>query len=176
MSIKIHLEFDSVDEAIVALGKMVGTPVRAANPAVTAGAPAVQAAPATTRKPRSDAGKPRGPHKQPNAAPQDQDRKAPATADSALTTSPAVAAPESAVAPAAAPTQAPTAPAVPAATVPTQEAVQAAVEKLYNAKGMEVTRDTLARFGVKRAKELPDDQRAAFIAKAEAVAAGKEQP
>src|SRR4051812_45052519 len=53
MSVKITLEFDNAEAAIVALGKIAAIPAAAPQPA----------AEKPPRKGRSDAGQPRGPHK-----------------------------------------------------------------------------------------------------------------
>lgn len=62
-----------------------------------------------------------------------------------------------------------------AATV-TEEQLQAKVEQLFNAKGLQTARDTMTRFGVKRAKELLPVQRAKFVAYADRVIAGEIDP
>jgi hypothetical protein len=73
MMVKISLEFKSVDEAIVALGKLVGAqtakriaPAATGDTTPTAASiavPPVSAAPATSRKPRADKGAKRGAYK-----------------------------------------------------------------------------------------------------------------
>lgn len=71
------------------------------------------------------------------------------------------------------------APAAPQATppapvaAPTDNEVQAAVEKLFNAKGFDNCLALLSRFGVKRGKDLPLDQRANFIRRVDGVIAGE---
>src|SRR5574341_909059 len=170
MSVKVELVFNSVDEAIVALGKIVGTAatVRGETPEKR------------ERKGRSDAGKPRGPYNKDTTTggPSPASVEQPVAAGtspvaSASPTKPA--APEQAAKPAVAP--AATAPsgtvaAAPAAAVPTPEQVQTALEKLFNAKGFEDCALLLSRYGAKRGKDLKPEQRAEFIAHAEGVVAG----
>lgn len=60
----------------------------------------------------------------------------------------------------------------PSGGVASQEAAQTAMEKIYDAKGMDTARDVLARFGAKRVRDLKPEQRAEFIAKVDAVIAG----
>jgi pyruvate dehydrogenase E2 component (dihydrolipoamide acetyltransferase) len=181
MSVKITLEFKSVDEAIVALGKLTPEAHAKALAAATqvpaaAAAPATEA-PAKTRKPRADAGQPRGPYKtteqnavaaggaptgtQPTEAPA-QSTPAQAPVAPAAAAVPATAAQPQASTPA--PESAPAA----AVVVPTPEQVQAAVEGLYNAKGFDICSEVLGRYGVKRGKDLLPEQRADFIAEAKA--------
>ena len=47
------------------------------------------------------------------------------------------------------------------------------MEALYDKFGITVARDTLSRFGVNRVGELKPEQRAEFIAKANAVIGGE---
>ena len=53
---------------------------------------------------------------------------------------------------------------------------QQAMETLFNKKGIEITRQVLSRFGAQRVRDLTPDQHADFVAKATAVADGREQP
>lgn len=194
MSVKLTLEFASEEEAIVALGKLVGLKARApknaaAPQAATGSDPASAASGDTTstaastavppqpaaaaataaprpRKPRADAGQPRGP----NARTQNAVGEAPGGQPSMP---PAPAVPTEALAPAASVSAAPeqTVQVSPASPAPTSaaaahipdEAVQKAAEKMFFAKGLEDTQALLSRFGVKRNKDLPQDQRQNFI-------------
>lgn len=185
MSVKITLEFKGVDEAIVALGKLVGGKVAqaAAAPVLLAAPEAAKStasttearshteAPKRTRKPRADAGKERGPYKttgEPAAS------EPAGKADSVAVPSAAPATPTQP----AAPERTATAPEpnaqTPAAAGPvSDEAVQKAVEKIFGAKGYDDTFALLSRFGVKRGKDLPQDQRASFIQRVDGVLAGE---
>jgi hypothetical protein len=210
MSVKITLEFDTVEESIVALGKLVGikargvklasqdsaAPVKSPDegdkpqPAGVVTAPAAAEPAKPPRKPRADRGQPREPYgprnPEANAGAASAPAGTPAPATPATVSAASAAAPQ-AVAPVAASVPHTAAPAstspahqtahtatpAPAAAVPTQEDVQKAVEKLFNAKGYDVTHDLLSRFGVKRGKDLAETQRADFIRRAEGVIAGE---
>lgn len=154
--VKVTLEFLSVDQAIVALGKLVVAPVKATQPVPPqastdkAEAPA-PAATTTKRKGRSDKGQPRGPHgatkeAAPGAAPAEGDKPQP----SGVTPSPA----------AASTVETPTGP----AQTPKTEDVQKALEGVFNKHGAQVAMNLLARFGVKRLRDLKPEQGADFIA------------
>jgi len=191
--IRVTLEFATVEETILALGKMsaLGKARRAANASApqlpgagadeTAAPPsaAVPPAPPAGRKPRSDAGRPRGSYKK-GAGEGNADANTAAPAPSALPSpaapameSPApsvgkdhepVAAGQDAVAPDASDASAESpAPAAPAATAPSAAEAQAALEALFNEKGIEAARKTLGAFGVQRLKDLKEADRAAFI-------------
>lgn len=54
------------------------------------------------------------------------------------------------------------------------EAVEKALDKLFDAKGIEVARGVMARFGVKRGRELKPEQYSDFVTKCEEVVAGGE--
>lgn len=174
--VKITIEYGSVEEAIQALGKMSGL-AKVRRAAQTEGASATSlssvanqgaipeeapAAPSTTRKGRSDKGKPRGPHK--NAAPAVEERT-----DKADTLAPEAAPSTAAPAPAEADKAQPSGD-VPAAAVPSQEDVTAATEALFAASGksIQVVTDLMARYGVRKLRELKPEQRAAYIAEAKA--------
>lgn len=60
--------------------------------------------------------------------------------------------------------------------VPTLAKLQEAIEAVLAAKGVPVTMAALSRFGVKRARDLREDQRAEFIEYCGAVASGKIDP
>lgn len=177
MTVKISIEFENAEAAIVALGKLTGI---------------ATAAPKAERKGRSDKGQARGPRggaepkaeggaagapagnptgsapvAPPAAAPSEASRQSTAPqGDPKVETQPQAVAP-------AAPGGAPSAP---AASVPSEQDAQAALEKLFNAAppigGIESARDVMARFGVKRLRDLPANQRGEFIALAEKVLAG----
>lgn len=177
MAVQVALTFNSVDEAIVALAKLVAAGGKVAPQPAAAPQPVEK----KERKGRSDAGQPRGPHKkdEPNATGADTGaaQGAPASAAEATparaavqagTTDPRTTAHNAGPSTSTTPAPVPTAPVAP----PSPDDVQKAVEKLFNAKGYEDTHATLSRFGVTRGKDLTPDQRADFIAKAEAVVAG----
>lgn len=155
--VKITLEFANVDEAIVALGKLT----KAAGTTIVDGKP---------RKGRNDKGQARGPHKPATseaAAPAEQERTdkaatlppkaAPAEADKAH--------PSGEVPPVAA-----------ASSIPTDADAQKVLEKLFETPppigGLEQARAVMGRFGVKRLRDLKEEQRADFIKLAESVLAG----
>lgn len=82
------------------------------------------------------------------------------------------------VAPAAATPSSPPLQQAPAATggeVPLAK-VQTAVEDILGAKGIPATMATLARFGVRRGRDIPEDRRAEFLEYAKGVLAGKIDP
>lgn len=55
----------------------------------------------------------------------------------------------------------------------TLENTQAAIERLFNAKGLQPALGTLASFGVNRAQDLKPDQRAAFLERVEMIIEAK---
>lgn len=151
--VKITLEYPNVDAAIVALGKLTS----AAGTTIVEGKP---------RKGRSDKGVPRKQDAQPPApeaaaapSPQATAQTAPADADKAE---------PSGVAPSAVST----APAA-ASSVASEADAQKALEKLFesfpdSATGIAEAKKILTGFGVSRVRDLKEDQRADFIAKATA--------
>jgi hypothetical protein len=180
MSVKITLEFNGVDEAIVALGKLVAAPVKAAkNPPAPAAVeivgqsaavavaekteqPAAAEGPAKkARKARADKGQTREPYKAREQEANGAGASAPAETAPAIpaTTAASTAAPQAAPAPAASPV--------------TDAEVMAAVEKIYGARGYDDTAAVLARFGAKKWAQLLPEQRGEFIAKIDRVLAGE---
>lgn len=185
-----HYEYASVDLAIVALGKLakvktddkqLSLPLAPRTEPTPAQIAATLRSPQDKpRRPRADKGVPRGPYSKPI----DTTTGGPAASE------PVAKAGDSApVAPAAAPatptlSQQPDAgkpsadgggPAAPAAApVPSQEDVQKALEKLFEARGMNVSRAALSRLGVNRAQDLLPASRAQFIADAERLTNDKE--
>lgn len=177
--VQVTLSFASVEDAVVGLGKLAGLPAAVA-------VAVVPAQPDKVRQGRSDAGKTRGPHNKGNGQapagtvtgitdPSNAGQQAATLTSTTPVPVPAKpAAPEKEANP---PTQS-TAPAnvagnAPAAAVPPVADVQKAVERMFNAKGYEDCALLLSRFGVKRWSELPDDQRANFIRRADGVIAGE---
>lgn len=153
MTVKITLEYPNVDAAIVALGKLTS----AAGTTIVEGKP---------RKGRSDKGQPRK-----GAAPAPEANGAAASAqtdDSAAST----AAPAAAAAPAASPKPDGT-PTPGSAAVASEADAQKALEKLFesfpdSATGIAEAKKILGTFGVSRVRDLKEEQRAEFIAKATA--------
>jgi hypothetical protein len=162
--VKITLEFESVDAAIVGLGKLVGAPVAAKPP----------------RKGRDDKGQPRGAYK-PRATEGAPASATPATQGENTGNSAsgvpdpakavAVATPESTV-PQSAPGDA--ASAIPAtagtansttAGAPTRtfQEIEAAFKVFFNAKGVQPARELFAKFKIARITELQPEQYAEFI-------------
>lgn len=178
MTVKISIEFENAEAAIVALGKLTGI---------------ATAAPKAERKGRSDKGQARGPRG--GAEPKAEGGAAGAPAGNLAGSAPAAppaAAPSEASKQSTAPQGDPKvetqpqaddpaapggAPSAPATTpAPSEQDAQAALEKLFNAAppigGIESARDVMARFGVKRLRDLPANQRGEFIALAESVLKG----
>lgn len=175
--VKVTFEFPTIDHAIVAMSKLVGAPAPSVKAAEPAQAPA--AAPATQRKPRDDAGKPRGKYKARGQTAEageagTQAGKAKSDATDATVgsapTPPAVSPAEAPIAeaPAAAPPPAPS-PAgnAPVASAPvTKGQAQAALERVFSEKGLAAAKAVLDKFGVNRLGELPADKYAEFVAAA----------
>lgn len=184
--INVTFEFKTVEEAIATLGKVMAG---AATPVLTGGSKAVPdadkastpagpiVAPATptgkSRKPRADAGKPRGSYKEvqsevpagavtpqeggvtgaPVQAPAGAPQETVAQADRGIAVDDTQAEPSKA----------------PAAAAPTLEDAQKAMEKYFNAHGLPEAMALLAKFGTARVGELKPEQRAEFIKATEAV-------
>lgn len=174
--LKVTLEFDTVEAAIVALGKIAGiAKVRAAAGASAASVPTPPVAPAAEAVKPAEGAKRRGrPRKDAAGAGAQPDNASAATTPAAVpaapTTGPAAGdapsgntgavqqtEPKAAAAPAA--QQAPA-----AGPVPSQEEVVAALEPYATKKGLIEARNLLSRYGVQRARELLPEQRADFIA------------
>lgn len=214
--IQITLQFNTIDEAIVFLSKQHPVakvrnaaaiePIAGASTANQAGAGASaggadvrgaegqqtpQTAPATNkRKPRADAGKPRGRRgAQTNAATGAESGGSPeapagqattlkdetpvAASQTAAPTAPAEAdnAQPSGVVPsgAAAPTEKP-----PSAPEASEKDAQDAIQKVFTQQGgPQLALDTLASFGVKRCRDLKPEQRGEFVARCNEILAGK---
>lgn len=175
--IEITFYFNTIEEAIATLGSLVQKAAPVANVDKPA-QPVVLEVPSTKpRKPRADAGKPRGPYKNVEApgAGSATPPTAPAAGDAAGGM-PAASTPETA-----APSDAdrvlaglssPAAPTGAAATIVPETDAQAALERLFAAKGAQPALQLLAQFGVKRGRDLKPEDRAAFIKKADEVANG----
>lgn len=182
--IKVTLEFPSIEAAIATLGKiMVAAPkAGVVKDKVVAPAPApvegdkpqppgvvpAQAA-ATTRKPRADAGKKRGSYKnaEASATPVSPGEN---TGDGQTQVTDASKAADQAANSTSTPSDAPkgaTPPAKTASVPPSEADAQAALEKVFTNKSLAAAQDVLARFGVKRLRDLLPEQRADFIQLAE---------
>ena len=163
MTVKVTLEFDNVDLAIVALAKLS----KADGTTIVDGKP---------RKGRADKGKPRGPHQTPGA-PEAPEPKAAAPAEQERTDNAATLPPKAAPAEAHKAIPSGEVPPVAAASSASEADAQAVLEKLFAAQktpeeGINVSRDVLSRFGVRRLRDLKADQRGEFVAAVNAVLAG----
>lgn len=200
--VEIKLQFKTPEEAVMALAKMAGLgdkkAPQAPAAAVGAGVPNTPtAAPSTqattkTRKPRADAGQPRGPNartagEQSNAGPKANiDGENRSTLESAREGSAVIAPSVDPVSPSgSAPEPAAPAPveadkaqppgATPDAAAPaTIEQCQAALTEVFEKKGAPIAMAVLSRFGTKRIKEMLPVSYADFITKCNAVLAGEE--
>ena len=167
--IRVTFEYESVEQAIMALGKLAGiakvrraaeAPLRDVAP--DAPEPAAQgsvvAAVLPARRGRSDKGKPRGPYKDNAAAvPAPAEGDKPQPSGVVPEAAPETKAPEPARAPSVEQTPAP------GAAVPSAEEAQKALEAVFAKQGLEGARAVMAEFGVSRLRELPEAKRAAFI-------------
>lgn len=190
-----HYEYASVDLAIVALGKLAKVKVDDKQLSLPL-APKTEPTPAQIaatlrspqdkpRRPRADKGVPRGPYSKGasetgltqaeqekavhdaavNKADDEARARMQAECDAKVSQQPDAGKPS-------ADGGGPAAPA--AAPVPSQEDVQKALEKLFEARGMDVSRAALSRLGVNRAQDLLPASRAQFIADAERLTNDKE--
>lgn len=171
--IKVTLEFKSVDEAIVALGKMVGAPQaavktgqahEAAQREPDAGAPTTKPG----RKPRADKGQARGEYRpRQGAEPGSPEHQATTTTTQAAKDEAAATEPSpSPSAPTTVTTEAAVVPVAGAARTPSIEQCRSYVERVFNGFGMANAISLLGEYGVKRAQELPADKRLPFIEQA----------
>lgn len=171
MTVKVTLEFKSADEAIVALGKLVGIKTSAAPAGEVGAVDAVDArkkpeqpgaAEPRQRKPRADKGQKRDPY-----GPRQQEAKGTeAGAPTVASATPDVGTGATGSAPVTSAASAP-------AAVVKIEDVQAALGEMYEKKGHDISLAVLSRFGVQRGKDLLPEQWAEFIAKAKRVVAGE---
>jgi len=165
MTVKITLEYPTVDLAIVALAKLT----KAADTVID------QASGKPTRKGRSDAGKPR---KNQGAADAPPEPKAAGPGSPASSTSGTAAGGEPAGDPlsvktSASDTSTAAGPAASSGPIPAEAEVQKVIEQVFestpdSATGIQKVKDLLARYGVARGRDLPEDKRAEFIAEATA--------
>ena len=167
--IEVTFKFDSIEKAIATLGSiMKGAPVpTAADPAKPEGAPAGK-----QRKPRADAGKPRGSYKDNGVAtppaPAEADNAQPSGEVPAETTPPETAAPQPLADNAkAAPSQEGVGQKEVAAAAATQEQAQAALEALFAAKGLPAAQAAMAQFGVSRLRDMKPEDYGPFVAVAQ---------
>ena len=159
--VNIVLEYKSVDEAIVALGKLAGAPSVPSKEAAAAPQGAVTDAPATrTRKPRSDAGQERGKYK-----PRQQEA---ATDLAAAPKSPPATEGVAGAAPSGSPVTEDAQPVPVAAPAATRADAQAALEALVSGVNLDAGIKLLAEFGTQRLRDLPDAELREFVKKAKA--------
>jgi hypothetical protein len=163
-------EYASVDQTIVALGKL--------------------AAPKAPRKPRNDAGQARGPHKPPTE-PVVEPKVAPAApvapgdastvdgADKPVASGTAASTGGAAQGTSTAAGAVATASSMPApaqaASVTTLEQAQAAMEKVYKAKGVDTAKQILARLGTNRVKDILPASLGQFVKMATDIASFPEE-
>ncbi len=159
--IEVTFKFDSIEKAIATLGSLMkgAAPVpNIENPAKPEGGTVDK-----KRKPRADAGKPRGSYKDngvvPAAAPSlssvaDQGAIPEGTPTAENTTPPETAAPDVVVASVEAPTA-------------TQEQAQAALEALFAAKGLPAAQAAMGQFGVSRLRDMKPEDYGPFVAAAQ---------
>lgn len=136
--IEVTFKFDSIEKAIATLGSLMkgAAPVpNIKNPAKPEGGTAGK-----QRKPRADAGKPRGSYKDNGVAAPVTDTTPPAAVGS------------------------PAGPEVPAAT---QEQAQAALEALFAAKGLPAAQAAMGQFGVSRLRDMKPEDYGPFVAAAQ---------
>lgn len=198
MTVKIGFEFDNHDEALVFLARVSSTKVAAPAkvPAEVAGVKTpVEPTANKSRKPRNDAGKPRGEYKKVADVSVDGEQTQQATkagyAANAVTTASAPALTEARSAPreGGGVTAVPDAGKLPASTpegsatptghipetapgqpIPTEQDCKDALTKVWDKAGkdqVKVCQDIFARFAVKRIGELPKEHYAEFVAKCE---------
>lgn len=157
--IEVTFKFDSIEKAIATLGSLMkgAAPVpNIDNPAKPEGGTVDK-----KRKPRADAGKPRGSYKDNGVATSGpaivNDQPAiPVTAEhpTEAATPPETAAPDVVVASVEAPTA-------------TQEQAQAALEALFAAKGLPAAQEAMSRFGVSRLRDMKPEDYGPFVAAAQ---------
>lgn len=164
MTVQVSITFNSIDQAIVALGKMVGAaPAPHKGAAGSAQAPVVPAP--ATRKGRADKGHKRGVY-----APRQPEAKGEGTVEPLDSGEARKALPATAID--AVPAAAPTPEASLAEPVPSHEAAQKALEQVFEKRNLDTARDILSRYGAARLRDLKPEDRAAFIKDAEASVAG----
>lgn len=156
MPLSIQIEFKSVDEAIVALGKLAGAPSVPSKEAAAAPQGAATDAPAA-RKGRSDKGQTRGKYAPRQSEANTGAGGAPAGQDALNAASQASS------------TEAPPASApVEASPAATRAEAQAALEALVSGVNLDAGIKLLAEFGTQRLRDLPDEKLGEFVAKAKA--------
>jgi hypothetical protein len=155
--IKVSIEFKTVEDAIIGLGKLGN---------IAAPAQDAQSAPKSERKPRNDAGKIRGAYKKPEhpvntLAAQLSDAKVPS---STPPPAPVVVTPAEQASP----------------NEPTAADAQKVMEILFNTKGFKIAQEMVLKHGAPRVRDLPIENRLAFIreaaAQADAVNSAGSQP
>lgn len=166
--IEVTFKFDSIEKAIATLGSLMkgAAPVpNIENPAKPEGGTVDK-----KRKPRADAGKPRGSYKDNGVA----TPPAPAEADNAQPSGevPAEVIPPETAAPSGAAVSGPTGesnsgPTVQTAAAATQEQAQTALETLFAAKGLPAAQAAMGQFGVSRLRDMKPEDYGPFVAAAQ---------
>lgn len=176
MTVKIGFEFDNHDEALVFLARVSSTKVAAPAkvPAEAAGlTKVVEPTVNKSRKPRNDAGKPRGEYKKSSDD---------GAAQSGSATQASTQAPETPAAPSGEPAKDPIPETAPGQPIPTEAECQAALTAVWDKVGADkkdakaqiaACQDIFARFAVKRIGELPKEHYAEFVAKCEGYLRGE---
>jgi hypothetical protein len=168
--IEVTFKFDSIEKAIATLGSLMkgAAPVpNIDNPAKPEGGTIDK-----KRKPRADAGKPRGSYKDNAGATSQDSSKAEGVKDAGESPAAAAAsAPETAapVVPAEADNAQPSGEVSPAAAA-TQEQAQAALEALFAAKGLPAAQAAMGQFGVSRLRDMKPEDYGPFVAAAQEAA------
>jgi hypothetical protein len=166
--IQVTLNFTKVEEAIAALGKLMGAAPVAKVATISTVTPATPAAAEvvapTKRKPRADAGKVRGAYKNAEAPTEGGAKQA------AVIPEPVASAPSNVEAPppagssdGASPEQSP---AVASAPIPKQEELVSATEALLAAVGLERTKLLMKEHGAEKLRELTDEKKVTYLAAA----------
>jgi hypothetical protein len=173
--IRVTIEFQNIEEAILGLGKLGDLSPRSDPPQSAVEAVAADEGQTVTqlrRSPRSDRGTRRGPYKKRGAPAGEQNKGGDPAPTPVVPYQPAA---PVAPTPAAHEEQQPQ-PVAPAAASPvaTKEDVQEVVEKLFAKGGIDMALGTLQRFGVNAVRFLKPDQYDNFVSRANGVLAGEE--
>lgn len=180
--IEVTFKFDSIEKAIATLGSLMkgAAPVpNIENPAKPEGGTVDK-----KRKPRADAGKPRGSYKDNGAASENAAPDAGKAAEQAANptstpegnlSSPPTAAPPETAAPSGVAGSDPTGesnsePTVQTVAAATQEQAQAALEALFAAKGLPAAQAAMGQFGVSRLRDMKPEDYGPFVAAAQEAA------
>jgi hypothetical protein len=168
--IEVTFKFDSIEKAIATLGSLMkgAAPVpNIENPAKPEGGTAGK-----QRKPRADAGKPRGSYKDKAGATSQDSIKAEGVKDAGESPAAASASAPETAAPSGVAGSDPTGesnsePTVQTAAAATQEQAQAALEALFAAKGLPAAQAAMGQFGVSRLRDMKPEDYGPFVAAAQ---------